>query len=158
MATKAAVVTPKMADWIIAELRCKANIFESTGAVSILNGDVVKSDTAISISLRKSLQAVVQPLENIPERLKDYHPGRTVKFWISFILRCFHLSMERVELRMSKLIYEIVSSVAAKVQHCNLAPSHKRAMLSNQYPKIISLLQHWRTAKLSSGYPARSPS
>jgi hypothetical protein len=68
-------VTQKMVDWVIEELRYKANIFKDTLAVSVLNGDVVKSDTVISEVTKKSLQAAVKVLEDVPEIYKDYHPG-----------------------------------------------------------------------------------
>jgi Protein of unknown function (DUF4246) len=68
-------VTQKMVDWVIDELRYKSKIFKKTGAVSIFNGDVVKSDLAIPQGTRESLKAAVRKLENIPEVFKDYHPG-----------------------------------------------------------------------------------
>jgi hypothetical protein len=68
-------VTQEMADWVIAELRYKAEIFKTVGAVSAYDGDVVKSDTAVSTELKKSLQDAVKDLEDVPEYAKDYHPG-----------------------------------------------------------------------------------
>ncbi|KAG6909612.1 hypothetical protein DXG01_016394 [Tephrocybe rancida] len=67
-------VTVAMAEWCIAELRYKAKIFEKTGAVSVFNGDVVKSDTAIPLSLKEALKAAVAPLEQVPTRSQDWHP------------------------------------------------------------------------------------
>lgn len=64
-----------MVDWVIDELRYKAKIFKETGAVSVFNGDVVKSDIAIPTDIRESLKAAVHKLEDIPEVSKDYHPG-----------------------------------------------------------------------------------
>lgn len=63
-----------MVDWCIAELQYKAKIFEKTGAVSVYNGDVVKSDTAVSESLKESLQAAVELLEDVSARFQDWHP------------------------------------------------------------------------------------
>lgn len=68
-------VTQAMADWIIEELRYKAGIFQETGAVSVYNGDVVKSDTSVPLELKESLRSRVSVLENVPEVYKDYHPG-----------------------------------------------------------------------------------
>lgn len=67
-------VSQKMVDWCIDELRYKAKIFEETGAISVYNGDVVKSDTAISPSLKAALREAVAPLEDVSERQKDWHP------------------------------------------------------------------------------------
>lgn len=64
-----------MVDWVIEELRYKARLFQQTGAVSIYDGDVVKSDSAIPESLKKALQAAVAPLEQVLEVYKDYHPN-----------------------------------------------------------------------------------
>lgn len=37
--------------------------------------DIVKSDTIISLELKEELKSAVEPVENIPDRLKDWHPG-----------------------------------------------------------------------------------
>ena len=61
---------------MIAELRYKAKIFKATrGAVSVFNGDVVKSDLAIPKDVQESLEESVRMLEDIPEAQRDYHPG-----------------------------------------------------------------------------------
>ncbi|KAF4630381.1 hypothetical protein G7Y89_g7765 [Cudoniella acicularis] len=75
MATEDRDVTQKMMDWVIAELRWKADNFKKTGIVNVYNGDVVKSDVAISQDLKLSLRSAVEKLENIPVNRKDYHPG-----------------------------------------------------------------------------------
>ncbi|KAG6912251.1 hypothetical protein DXG01_015938, partial [Tephrocybe rancida] len=67
-------ITEAMLDWCIAELQYKTIGFQKTGAVSVYNGDVVKSDTAITDELKAALRAAVAPLEQIPERAKDWHP------------------------------------------------------------------------------------
>jgi len=64
-----------MVDWVIDELRYKANVFKEIGAVSIFNGDVVKSDFAIPKEIQEALKAAVRKLEDISETCKDYHPG-----------------------------------------------------------------------------------
>ncbi|KAG5637205.1 hypothetical protein H0H81_005418 [Sphagnurus paluster] len=68
-------MTENMIDWCIAELRYKANQLENTGAISVYNGDVVKSDTAIPPLPRDALKAAVAPLENVPPKYQDWHPG-----------------------------------------------------------------------------------
>jgi hypothetical protein len=66
--------TEKMKNWIFEELRYKAKIFYDTGVVSVYNGDVVKSDSAVPLSIKEALRDAVRPLENIPKQFKDYHP------------------------------------------------------------------------------------
>ncbi|MCJ1351541.1 MAG: hypothetical protein MMC33_001525 [Icmadophila ericetorum] len=75
MATEGRHVTQKMADWIIDELKFKAEIFQKTGVVSIYNGDVVKSDIAVSEVLKDRLKTAAIRLEDIPFIEKDFHPG-----------------------------------------------------------------------------------
>ncbi|KAG6864409.1 hypothetical protein C0991_009702 [Blastosporella zonata] len=67
-------ITEAMIDWCIAELQYKTKAFLKTGAVSVYNGDVVKSDTVISHELKEALKAAAAPLEQVPERAKDWHP------------------------------------------------------------------------------------
>ena len=66
-------VTQSMMDWIIAELRYKATVFKEKGIVTVYNGNVVKSDTAVPESSRQSLMDAVRVLE--AEQNKDFHPG-----------------------------------------------------------------------------------
>lgn len=68
-----------MADWCIEELKYKSHLFKEHGFVSIYNGDVVKSDTIVSEALKTALKNAVAPLENIPARDKDWHPGSDEK-------------------------------------------------------------------------------
>jgi hypothetical protein len=75
MAAEDEDVSQQMVDWVIEELRYKVRIFKATGAVSVYNGDVVKSDVAIPADLKASLRAAVRILEDIPQVYKDYHPG-----------------------------------------------------------------------------------
>lgn len=76
--------TPKMADWSIDELRHMASIYSASPGnpppIFVYNGDVVKSDTAVSTELKQALQQEVKRFEAaIPENLKDWHPGSNEK-------------------------------------------------------------------------------
>lgn len=78
--------TNAMADWCIEELRYKATLVPEAPAspppLVVYNGDVVKSDTAVSIELKTALQDAVKVFQNkVPERLKDWHPGSNEKVW-----------------------------------------------------------------------------
>jgi Protein of unknown function (DUF4246) len=70
-------MTYSMADYCVDELRHRATLFKqsSNGAIVVYNGDVVKSDTAVSPETKKALQKAVEPLENVPESQRDWHPG-----------------------------------------------------------------------------------
>jgi Protein of unknown function (DUF4246) len=71
----------RMTDWMatqcIAELRYRAKRFNDSpnGAIFVYNGDVFKSDSAVSEDVRLALEEHVKPLEDVPEKLKDWHPG-----------------------------------------------------------------------------------
>ncbi|KAL3461167.1 hypothetical protein BJX64DRAFT_289546 [Aspergillus heterothallicus] len=68
-------MSERMVNWIIQELRWKAGLLPTNRFVQVFDDGVVKSDTVISDELRASLQRAVEPLENIPEEEKDYHPN-----------------------------------------------------------------------------------
>lgn len=64
-------------DYVIAELRFNTKKFRETGIVTVYDGGIVKSDSAVAESVRLALKEAVQPLEDAPE--KDYHPGSDEK-------------------------------------------------------------------------------
>lgn len=61
----------------IEELRYKADLYEKTGIIPILDATscVLKSDNIIPDELKAELRRAVAPLEDIPESQKDWHPG-----------------------------------------------------------------------------------
>ena len=70
--------TDAMFDYCIAELQHIAKNVCPTrkdGAVIVYNGFVVKSDSAVPQTVKLALQAAVKPLEDVPEKDKDWHPG-----------------------------------------------------------------------------------
>jgi len=70
--------TDAMFDYCIAELQHVAkNVYPTRkdGALIVFNGCVVKSDLAVSESIKTALQTAVKPLEDVPEKEKDWHPG-----------------------------------------------------------------------------------
>jgi hypothetical protein len=64
-----------MVDYCLEELKYKANEYKKTGIIRVFHGDVVKSDSVISQDLQEVLKKAVAPLENVPENMKDWHPG-----------------------------------------------------------------------------------
>ncbi|KAJ7118436.1 hypothetical protein C8R43DRAFT_1112609 [Mycena crocata] len=70
--------TPKMFDFCISELRDKAELYKKTKVVRILDtaAAVAKSDIAVSPKLRNEIaKHVSELLEDVPDHLKDWHPG-----------------------------------------------------------------------------------
>ncbi|KAM6491104.1 Protein of unknown function (DUF4246) domain containing protein [Amanita muscaria] len=72
-------ITQGMVDWCIEELRYKAKAFEKTGMVTVYNGDVIKSDVAVTSSLRLAVIDAVKHLEEVPASEHDWHPGSDEK-------------------------------------------------------------------------------
>ena len=79
----------------------KASSFKDDGIVSILDVDVavVKSDTAIPSHLRHELKAACRPLETVPSKFKDWHPGSDEK-----VLDLVHPSLFPLVYGRSKVI------------------------------------------------------
>ncbi|KAF2108294.1 hypothetical protein BDV96DRAFT_616369 [Lophiotrema nucula] len=69
-------LSEKMFECCMLELREKAERFKETGFVAVLDAEatIVKSDSAITEDLRVRLKDAVWPIEDVPERLKDWHP------------------------------------------------------------------------------------
>lgn len=106
-------VTQKMANWVIEELRWKAKSFKETGAVSVYNGDVVKSDVAISESIKKALQEQARKLEDIPAIYKDYHPGSNGK-----VLDLVHPSLFPLIYGTSRVLKDSLIGLDNCIQSC----------------------------------------
>ncbi|KAL1848062.1 hypothetical protein Plec18167_008758 [Paecilomyces lecythidis] len=67
-------ITPRMADWIIEELRFKAKIHEHSLAIGFYNGDVTKSDCIIDPELRHRLLECSKQLNDVQQHLNEYTP------------------------------------------------------------------------------------
>lgn len=61
----------------MAELRYNAERFKETGIAVPIDADckVVYSDTTLTSDVAETLSAAVAPLENVPDKDKDWHPG-----------------------------------------------------------------------------------
>lgn len=69
--------TEPMWDYCLAELRDKAKSFEKTGIAEPIDVDckIVYSDRAVPADVTRDLIDAVSRLENVPDHLKDWHPG-----------------------------------------------------------------------------------
>ncbi|KAI8711598.1 hypothetical protein NCS52_01423700 [Fusarium sp. LHS14.1] len=65
-----------MADACLVELARKANLFEETGMVPVMDYSayVIKSDTLLTQTLKDELKAAVETLENLQRLRKDWQP------------------------------------------------------------------------------------
>lgn len=75
----------KMAEWCIAELKhnaAKIHDLQSPPPIFVFNGDVYKSDSALSLDFKKRLQEAVSTFEaKIPDDKRDWHPGSNDTVW-----------------------------------------------------------------------------
>lgn len=72
-------MTENMMEYIIKELKWKAESFKETGLVEVFNSGVVKSDVAIPQQLREDLKQAAAVFENVSKDEKDFHPGSDQK-------------------------------------------------------------------------------
>ena len=74
-----------MVDWCIDEVRYRATkVLDPTNPppVFVFQGDVYRSDNAVSPELNRELQEAVGEFESkIPEAKKDWHPGSNGQVW-----------------------------------------------------------------------------
>ncbi|KAH8596102.1 hypothetical protein B0O99DRAFT_686151 [Bisporella sp. PMI_857] len=95
------ILSEKMFEYCVKELREKAEVFKKTGIMAVLDAEatVVKSDTAIPPELKESLIKHVHPLEDVPEKQKDWHPGSDNK-----VLDLLHPSLFPFVYGLSKVL------------------------------------------------------
>ncbi|KAJ2911614.1 hypothetical protein MD484_g8801, partial [Candolleomyces efflorescens] len=94
-------MTEQMFNYCISELHHRAKEFPSSprGAIRVFNGDVCKSDTAVSNETKLALQKAVKVLEDVPESQKDWHPGSDGK-----VLDLVHPSLFPLVYGVSKIL------------------------------------------------------
>ncbi|KAJ9318614.1 hypothetical protein DTO271D3_1276 [Paecilomyces variotii] len=103
-------VTDRMMDYVIAELRHNVKSFRETGIVTVYDGGVVKSDSAVTESIRLALKEAVRPLEDVPE--KDYHPGSEEK-----VLDLVHPSLFPLVYGRSRILRDEVIDIDNCLSH-----------------------------------------
>ncbi|KAH6880363.1 hypothetical protein B0T10DRAFT_519294 [Thelonectria olida] len=72
-----AVFSETMADACFKELNKKAEIYERTGLIPVMDyaASVIKSDTILTNDLKEALKTAVTALEHVPEPRQDWKPG-----------------------------------------------------------------------------------
>ncbi|TFK72608.1 hypothetical protein BDN72DRAFT_762917 [Pluteus cervinus] len=115
LATPNVDISERMVDWCIEELRWKAKlpIFTEHGAISIYEGDVVKSDVAIPRSLKEALRNAVAPLEDVPEDQRDWHPGSDDQ-----VLDLVHPSLFPLVYGTSRILPDSLTTLEDCVKRC----------------------------------------
>ncbi|KAF9530887.1 hypothetical protein CPB83DRAFT_787442 [Crepidotus variabilis] len=113
MSNEALDITPRMMTWILDELKYKAKVLQKTNMISVFNGDVVKSDTALTNLFKERLQAAIKPLEGVPETSKDWHPGSNGQ-----VLDLVHPSLFPLVYGRSRVLENSVVSLEDCVSQC----------------------------------------
>lgn len=98
--------------WCIDELRYKAGIYQRTGAITVFDGDVVKSDKVVPENIRDALKRAARCLEDVPE-VSD--GGKPVDYLVSdmFDMTCliFLIANTVHEWQFPKVMYHAYSMV-----------------------------------------------
>jgi hypothetical protein len=107
--------TQKMADACIKELRRKADLYEKTGLIPVMDysSAAIKSDNLIPQDLREALKDAVAPMENVPEDQKDWHPGSDGK-----VLDIVHPSLWPLYYGHSRILPDKCINVDEALAHC----------------------------------------
>jgi hypothetical protein len=100
-------------NWVIDELRFKAKDFKITGAVSVYEADVVKSDIAISTATKLALQKAIRKLEDVPAVYKDWHPGSDEK-----VLDLVHPSLFPLIYGRSRVLLDTLVPLDDCIEYC----------------------------------------
>ncbi len=102
-----------MMDYCIAELRHKTEIFKQMGAVVVFDGGVVKSDFSVPEEFRQALKAAVKPLEDVPDKKKDWHPHSNEK-----VLDLVHPSLFPLVYGQTRVLHDSVVTLDDCIQRC----------------------------------------
>ncbi|KAF8647080.1 hypothetical protein AX16_006914 [Volvariella volvacea WC 439] len=113
LADSAQSITPAMMEWCIHELRYRAPIYQKTGHIRVINGDVVKSDIAVPAALKLELRDAVRPLEDVPDKDKDWHPGSDEK-----VLDLVHPSLFPLVYGRTRVLEDSLTSLEDCVKRC----------------------------------------
>ncbi|EWZ49067.1 hypothetical protein FOZG_00037 [Fusarium oxysporum Fo47] len=112
---KHADFTSAMADACISELRNKAELYEETGLMPVYDytTTVIKSDGLLTPDLAKALQEGVNPLEDVPPELKDWHPNSKEQ-----VLDIVHPSLRPLIYGRSRVLNDRVIEVDNALASC----------------------------------------
>ncbi|KXN80705.1 hypothetical protein AN958_08286 [Leucoagaricus sp. SymC.cos] len=105
--------TSKMFQYCVEELRYKAEKYKKSSFVHIYPGDVVKSDSAIPADLLTSLKSAVSPLESVPKKEQDWHPGSNEQ-----VLDLVHPSLFPLVYGLSRILPNSTTNLNDCVSRC----------------------------------------
>lgn len=106
-----------MADACIKELCRKADIYEKTGLIPVMDYSAcaIKSDKLVPDDLREALKSAVAPLENVPADRLDWHPGSDGK-----VLDLVHPSLWPLLYGRTLILPDRRITVKNCLEHCGM--------------------------------------
>ncbi|KAG5808810.1 hypothetical protein H9Q74_001497 [Fusarium xylarioides] len=147
--------TQAMADACIKELRKKADIYQKTGLIPVMDytSAAIKTDNLIPKDLRDALIAAVSPLENVPEEHKDWHPGSDGK-----VLDIVHPSLWPLVYGRSLILPDKRINLKEALSHCGkgvVVPVVDDSDVSKFHHRAFSKRFQWLPCDvdLTGGYP-----
>ncbi|KAF4983933.1 hypothetical protein FDECE_17198 [Fusarium decemcellulare] len=107
--------TDKMADTCFIELEKKAELYEETGLIPVMDYSafVIKSDTLLTDDLRDELRSAVKLLEDVPKKCQDWHPGSDGK-----VLDLVHPSLWPLVYGLSRILPDKRIPVENCIDYC----------------------------------------
>lgn len=108
--------TPAMADAVINELKVKADLYEKTGLIPVMDyaETAIKSDKIMTDELREELKmTVARLLENVPDDQKDWHPGSDGK-----VLDLVHPSLWPLIYGRTRILNNKRIGIDDALEHC----------------------------------------
>jgi hypothetical protein len=123
-----------MVTWCIDEIRYKTQQFKETGTITAYNGNIVKSDIVIPLSLQQDLRTAAAPLEDVPDVHRDWHPGSD-----GTVLDLVHPSLFPVVYGRTRILTDSLVSLEDCVQKCGegvtlQVPSSEESQLARYGP------------------------
>ncbi|KAF8993779.1 hypothetical protein BDQ17DRAFT_1367890 [Cyathus striatus] len=106
-------VSSKMIDYIFDELKHKSKVFSETGIVTVFDQGVVKSDIIVPAELKAALTEAVKPLEDVPDKQKDWHPHSDEK-----VLDLVHPSLFPLVYGLSRILPQGRMSIEEGLKKC----------------------------------------
>ncbi|KAH7129543.1 hypothetical protein B0J13DRAFT_453387 [Dactylonectria estremocensis] len=107
--------TETMADAVLIELVKKAEMYEQTGLIPVMDygAYAIKSDSLLDDELKNALIAAVAPLEHVPESRQDWHPGSDGK-----VLDLVHPSLWPLVYGLSRIVPDKRIPLCDSLDYC----------------------------------------
>ncbi|RSL49029.1 hypothetical protein CEP53_009311 [Fusarium sp. AF-6] len=131
--------TEAMADACLAELAKKANLFEETGMVPVMDyaAYVIKSDTLLTQTLKDELKAAVKPLESLQRAQKDWQPDTDGK-----VLNVVDPSLYPLVYGTSKILPDQHVPLDGCIGYCGMGeviPQPPKPILDHHIARVLPL-------------------